>query len=99
MGLYLEVKKREEKNKSSKANACYGKIGRCMERREHSDVPTQPWPCGFSILSWPRKGEEPRSGGGSVVTRLEMTKKNRCEGSNGKQVGTALLESKSNFIL
>lgn len=99
MGLYLEVKEREGKNKSSKVNACYGKIGRSTERWEHSDVPTQPRPCRFSILSWPRKGKEPRSGGGGVVTWLEMTKKNRCEGSNGKQVGTALLESKSNFIL
>lgn len=40
MGLYLEVKEREGKNKSSKVNACYGKTGRCTERWEHSDIPT-----------------------------------------------------------
>lgn len=56
----------------------------------------RPLRCEFPILSWPRKGEEQRWG---VVTGLEMTKKNGCESSNGKQAGTALLESKGNFVL
>lgn len=34
-----------------------------------------------------------------LVMGLEMTKKNGCESSNGKQARTAPLESKDNFVL
>ena len=65
--------------------------------REDSTLtyPLHPQQCEFSKLSWPR-GEEQRWG---VGTGLEMTEKNGCEGSDGKQAGTALLGSKGNFVL
>lgn len=65
--------------------------------REDSTLtyPAHPQQCELSKLSWPR-GEDQRWGGG---TELDMTEKNGCGSSDGKQAGTALLGSKGNFVL
>lgn len=77
-GFIWRWKKGREKQ-NSKGKCMLWQIGRCRRERR-TEVPPASQPCKVFHLILAKEREQLRKG-------LEMTKKNGCEASNGKQEG------------